>query len=137
MEITRNILIGALVVTIMVLGFSTFLGGVTTQYGITEPDVSFIDESQNAYSEISTIKSSADNVTGKSSNSISRLEDYVGGTFQTVKLFLNTPSIISAMISSAAGGLQIPFLTEIIQVIFLIFSLLVIVEIIKYWRGIS
>ena len=137
MEITQNLLIGALVITIMVLGFSTFLGGVTSIYGISEPDVSFIDESQSAYTEISAIKSSADNVTGETSTAVSRLEDYVGGTFQTVKLFLRTPNIIGSMVSSIGVGLKIDFLADIMAIILLIISILVIVEIIKYWRGIS
>jgi len=129
----REILISVLVMTLIVLVFSSFLNDTSTTYGSNYDNTTWQNDFVNV-SEITSITDAQSKSLEESGTQTTDFEPNVGSATATAKLVLQTKSILAKMVNSLAGFLGVGELY--VTIVLGIFGVIIFASIMTFlWRS--
>ena len=132
----QNIYMAGLLGAMVLLGMTTFYGGMLAQTDVTPGDFSALNSTFiSSYEQTDALKNETQGVIASNTNVVSKLDSLIGGLFKAMMLPFHAVEIFRELIGAMATTLHIPtFATDIIIIAI---GLVVLIEIMKFFRGIS
>lgn len=137
MKNIQNIYISALVVTMVIIGISMFYTSILSFSGKEQANIGLFNETSEVLSQTELIKNETDDIVARTAQDDDRASSIIGGVFQVMKLPLKAANVFNSLITSLNNELKLPGIANVSSILILIIGIVVLIEIIKFWRGIA
>lgn len=136
MILAKNIYIGLLAASIVILGLGMFYGDLMTTTNSVGGNIGIFNESEAIFEQTEALKNQTEAVTAEESENFDRAASFVGGIFQVAKLPLTATSAISHLITSFTTELKMPGLAIVAKIMLLAIGIALLIDFILFVRGV-
>lgn len=137
MKNIQNIYISGAIIGLIVLLMSSFYSGVVVQAGRDPGNIGLFNITEDIYVQTEEVQNATLDVTASEANNIDRAANFIGGTFQVMKLPFQSTRLFGNLITIMGEQVGIPHLGLIVALIMLIIGIILSFDFLKYVRGIS